>query len=508
MSEPDDHDLLAQYAQGTRENSEAAFNALAERYVNLVYSTALRSVGNAHAAQEIAQAVFIILANKAGKLSRRVVLSGWLYQTTRLTAANFLRGEIRRQQREQEAFMQSTLQEPADDLAWRQIAPLLDEALGKLGDRDRDAILLRFFEGKSLAEVGVAAGTSEDAAKMRVNRALEKLRKIFSQRGAAFSVAAIAGAVSANSVHAAPVGLAKTISAVALVKGATVGGSTLTLAKGALKLMAWSKTQTAIVAGVAVLFAAGTTTVTIKEIHEHQNDEWQLGEISENLLLKPPFRTVILPTKIADKRRQNRTPGTIAMADGRAVGINSSLEDILRWAYSPAHGEEGEEYYALSPARIVLDTTLATNRYDYFSNQPKGSRNALQHEIKREFGLTGKFETIETNVLLLAVKYPNPSGLKPSTAKTGSLDLSNGKLSAVDANMAGFVLTVELVFGVPVINQTKLTNSFDFNISWNASEGGYSNLNGFKQALTDQLGLELVPTNMPIEMLIVTKAED
>jgi DNA-directed RNA polymerase specialized sigma24 family protein len=99
MSEPDDHDLLAQYAQGPRENSEAAFKALAERYVNLVYSTALRSVGNSHAAEEVSQAVFIVLANKAGKLankagkfSRRVMLSGWLYQTTRLTAANFLRG--------------------------------------------------------------------------------------------------------------------------------------------------------------------------------------------------------------------------------------------------------------------------------------------------------------------------------------------------------------------------------------------------------------------------------
>lgn len=114
MSELDDQDLLARYA---RDNSETAFAALAERHVNLVYSTALRSVGNAHAAGDISQAVFIILANKADKLSRRVVLSGWLYQTTRLTAANFLRGEIRRQKREQEAFMQSTLQESADESA-------------------------------------------------------------------------------------------------------------------------------------------------------------------------------------------------------------------------------------------------------------------------------------------------------------------------------------------------------------------------------------------------------
>ncbi len=313
MSEPDDHDLLAQYAQGPRENSEAAFAALAERHVNLVYSTALRSVGNAHAAEEVSQAVFIVLANKAGKLSRRVVLSGWLYQTTRLTAANFLRGEFRRQQREQEAFMQSILQEPGNDNAWRQIAPLLDEALDRLGDRDRNAILLRFFEGKSLAEVGAAAGTSEDAAKMRVNRALEKLRKIFSRRGAAFSVAAIAGAVSANSVHAAPVGLAKTVSALALTKGATAGGSTLVLVKGALKLMAWSKMQTGIVVGAVVLLTAGTTTVAVKEIQEHRPISGKFPVMTAGCWIDNPASQDFIQVKSNTKEV------------GEAMGINMAI---------------------------------------------------------------------------------------------------------------------------------------------------------------------------------------
>src|ERR1022692_1122087 len=102
MPEVDDHDLLARYA---RENSEAAFAALVERHVNLVYSVAWRGVGNAHAAEEITQAVFIILAQKAGSIAGKTVLSGWLHQTARLTAANFLRGEIRRHKREQEAYM-------------------------------------------------------------------------------------------------------------------------------------------------------------------------------------------------------------------------------------------------------------------------------------------------------------------------------------------------------------------------------------------------------------------
>ena len=109
MPELDDIALLRQYAE---DNSESAFATLAEKYVNLVYSTALRGAGNAQAAEEITQAVFIILARKARSLSKRTILSGWLYQTARLTAANFLRGEIRRQKREQEAYMQSTLNEP------------------------------------------------------------------------------------------------------------------------------------------------------------------------------------------------------------------------------------------------------------------------------------------------------------------------------------------------------------------------------------------------------------
>jgi RNA polymerase sigma factor (sigma-70 family) len=231
MPEMDDIALLRECAET---GSETAFAALVERHVNLVYSTALRSAGNAHAAEEITQAVFIVLAKKARVLSRRTILSGWLYRAARLTAANYLRTEIRRQKREQEAYMQSLLNEPAPEI-WPQIAPLLDAAMERLGERDRNALMLRFFENKSLHEVGLALGASEAAAKVRVSRALEKLRKFFFKRGVTFSSALIAEAVSVNSVQIAPAGLAKTISAVAAAKGAAAGGSSLTLAKGVLK---------------------------------------------------------------------------------------------------------------------------------------------------------------------------------------------------------------------------------------------------------------------------------
>src|ERR1700733_2787063 len=229
MPEQNDIELLAQYA---RDNSETAFAELVARHVNLVYSTAWRCVGNPHAAEEIAQAVFIILARKARGLSPRTILSGWLYQTTRLTAANYLRTEIRRQKREQEAFMQSTLNESESEV-WTQIAPMLDDAISKLGEKDRNAIVLRFFENKSAREIAGVLRVGESVAQKRVTRAVEKLRKFFTKRGVTLSATAFAVAVSANSVQAAPVGLAATNSAT-VVKSSAIAASTLTLVKGTI----------------------------------------------------------------------------------------------------------------------------------------------------------------------------------------------------------------------------------------------------------------------------------
>jgi len=254
-----DNELLDEFA---RTQSEEAFAALVDRHVNLVYSTAIRFTGNPHHAQEIAQAVFIILVRKAAGISPRVVLSGWLYQTTRLTAANFLKGERRRQQREQEAYMQSRLSE-TDAAAWEQIAPLLDEAMGRLGEAERAAVVLRYFENKSAAEIAAALGSTEAAVHKRIGRAVEKLRRAFKRQGVSLPASVITGAVAVGSVQAAPVGLANSISVVALAKGAAAGGSTLALVKGALEIMAWTKAKTIGVAAAFVLLAAGTTMVMV-----------------------------------------------------------------------------------------------------------------------------------------------------------------------------------------------------------------------------------------------------
>ena len=253
MQELADTELLRQYAH---QNSEAAFAALVTRHVPLVFSAALRKTGNPSAAQEVTQAVFIILARKARGLRRETALAGWLYQAARLTAANFLRTEIRRARREQEAMMQSLSNETGPE-TWRQIMPLLEDAMGRLGERERNAVVLRFFERKSFQEIGAEVGATENAAKKRVGHALEKLRRFFLQRGVDSTAAAIGEIISANSVHAVPVGLVKAVSTAALAKGAAASTSTLTLIKGALKIMAWLKAKTVFITGAAIFLTAG-----------------------------------------------------------------------------------------------------------------------------------------------------------------------------------------------------------------------------------------------------------
>lgn len=261
----DDGELVRTFA---RSGSEEAFAALVARHVNLVYSVALRQVRDPHQAEEITQTVFLILARKAGSLGPHTVVSAWLCRTARYVSARALTMQRRRQARELEAFMQSPQTDPppsdaaADD--WKQIEPLLDAAMSRLSEADHNAVVLRFLEGRSFREVSGALGVSEAAAKMRVNRALGKLRTLLARRGVSLPAAAIGIAVSAHSVHAAPAGLA---AATALtVAGSAAVPSTLSpLVHLILKSMAWTKLKTVVVAGAVLLMAAGTTTVLLRD---------------------------------------------------------------------------------------------------------------------------------------------------------------------------------------------------------------------------------------------------
>jgi RNA polymerase sigma factor (sigma-70 family) len=253
MSEATDNELLMRFKAN---GSEEAFATIVERHVGLVHSVALRHTSNSHHAEEISQAVFIILARKARTLGGNVVLSGWLYHTARLTAANFVRSEMRRTRREREALMQPTVDEPTPEMLWPELCPSLDDAMARLRPIERDALVLRYFQNKSLPEVGTALGVGERAAQKRVDRALERLRSLFAKRGIPATVAVLAAEISAHSVQAAPAGLATKI-AVTAAKGSAVAASTLTLVKGTLQVMNWLKAKIVISVAASALVAAG-----------------------------------------------------------------------------------------------------------------------------------------------------------------------------------------------------------------------------------------------------------
>jgi RNA polymerase sigma factor (sigma-70 family) len=278
MADANDIDLLRDYA---RHNSEAAFAELVRRHVNLVYSVALRFTGQTGDAEDVTQAVFIILAQKAAAVDQRAVLTGWLYETTRFTSSRFLRTQARRRAREQEACMQSDVDAPDTDNLWRQLAPHLEAAMSRLGERDRALLALRFYENKTGPETAALLGMTEEAVRKRVGRALERLYRYFSRQGISSTTGFIASAIATNSIQVAPAVLAKSITAAALDKGAGVSTSTLALIKGAMKIMAWTKAKTAIVIGAGFLLVAGTGAVFVEAKVSRSEPSYQGRRLTE-----------------------------------------------------------------------------------------------------------------------------------------------------------------------------------------------------------------------------------
>ena len=250
----DDRQLLHDFASS---GSEAAFSEIVARHINLVYSTALRlGGGDSHFAEDVSQQVFTDLARKVRTLPAGTVLPGWLHRATRFAALQTLRSERRRRHREQEAVSMND-NDPGTDSKWEHIRPLLDEALDRLNATDRNALLLRFFQQRTLADVGMELGSNEDAARMRINRALEKLREMFARRGVKTTAAMLSVALTTNVMHAAPVGLAATVATASL--GSVAAGAGTTTLITLLKTMTMTKLQTTaatIVIAVAVAVPA------------------------------------------------------------------------------------------------------------------------------------------------------------------------------------------------------------------------------------------------------------
>jgi RNA polymerase sigma factor (sigma-70 family) len=301
-----DSELLRDYVTS---GSDAAFTGLVDRYVDFVYSIALRQLGSAQLAEEAAQVVFTLLARKAAGLLDLPSLAGWLYRATCFTTAKTRRTESRRRRHEQEAATMNQVNATDDEL-WNHLSPMLEDALDQLGEQDRLAVLLRFFQKKPMREVGEVLGVSEAAAKMRVSRAVERLREFFSKRGVTAGASSLAAVLSASAVQSAPIGLAATLSSAALATTTAGTGTALTL----LRFMSTTKLNAGIIS--AVVIAAVATSLVIQ-----QKSQAGLREQDESLRQRAE--------QLAKLRAENERLSNLASKANDSPG-NGQLDELVK----------------------------------------------------------------------------------------------------------------------------------------------------------------------------------
>jgi RNA polymerase sigma factor (sigma-70 family) len=370
-----------------RNNSEQAFTTLVSRHVNLVYSVALRQVADSHLAQDVTQGVFIILAKKAKTLGPKTIVSAWLCRTARYVSSHALRTQRRRQVREHEAHMQSITNETGAD-AWNHIAPILDEALGSLNKPEHDAVVLRFFEGKPFAEVSVAIGTSEDAARVRVSRAVEKLRRFFSKRGVTISATVLTGVVAANSVQAAPAFLVNAATASAL-NGTAGSTAVTTLVQSTMKTMTWLKMKLAMSVGIATLIVVGGVMAVSKpNIHDEQGE-----------------RMLIVPHQSVGPVRKGMTTNEVEAVLGKPdKWAGKMMVYDQQYGMSVAQSEQGVV------AVLCGDRTLNSPGVDKFNGHTKegiGMKSSKEDLLHTLIGPTSYLDIARQGTRMLRMDYSN-----------------------------------------------------------------------------------------------------
>jgi RNA polymerase sigma factor (sigma-70 family) len=306
-----DNQLLQQYASG----DEQAFAQLVRRHLNLVYSAALRQVREPNPAEDVTQAVFIVLHQKAMKLASMPTLAGWLMTVTRYAAVDTMRKQVRMKKRERAVAKSEVMTDPAV-AEWERVEPVLDAAMEKLDARDRDAIVLRFFEDKSFPQVGQTLGISEEAARKRVNRGIEKLRKLLTRQGTSLSVAALTTVITTHVAIAAPAHLAA-----AAISISTPTAAGLSIAKGAITMMAWAKAKlVGVIVAIALLTGGGGALVMTQLMAQEK------AQPAQSTL--PATQPTTAPATVNDLKAIQGTWEFVSAADNGRVAPAAEMRDI------------------------------------------------------------------------------------------------------------------------------------------------------------------------------------
>jgi RNA polymerase sigma factor (sigma-70 family) len=347
VNDQTDSQLLRAYAEN---RSEAAFTELVRRHVDFTYSAALRMVRDPHLAEDVTQGAFVALAKNAGQLTHRQVLSGWLHRTAQNIAAQTVRTTERRRAREQEAAAMNELVAVEPDASWEQTAPHLDDALGELGEADRDALLLRYFERKSAREMAQTLGVSDEAAQKRVSRAVERLREFFARRGVRVGASGLVVVISTNAVQAAPVGLAATISSAGVLAGITITAASTATATQAIAMTTLQKTL------IVALVAAGG--LGIYEARQASNLRSQVQTLHQQ---QSPLAEQIKNLQ-SERDRANRQLAALREDNAR---LNSNTAELVRLRgevamlrQNPARARSTEEETA--QLRVALAKSQST----------------------------------------------------------------------------------------------------------------------------------------------------